>query len=302
MTMIRNTYIPDDVINRILPLLNTKGLGRIQQVNKHFNLLAGNDVLWQALFLRVWNLEVPKGMLGKEALQKSIIKNGDELRNKLVTFFCRQKWEKKTRLECTFPNDSISADKREWSNQIINSMCPSATVPTAVFEIGFGPRRGTHRGFNSAPADETKYLHFIGNINELLNAGGVLSLCGSKNIGNSPLFTSFQSPIPLSDAMVFDHHFVANIEKLDVGYGNSLGYFSSINHWAEPFELFCVQGSNGIPKWTGRIPYSEFKFVKIDPNRNITWENIGQNRQWSPRRSGRPHSWNEYLQKFPIRF
>lgn len=296
MATIGSLCVPKDAIDNVISRLNITQLGTVQRVSKQFYEIAGNDVFWENIFKRMFAKDVPQGMTGKKTLENCIIRNKKEFSDTLVTFLCRRKWEKKTRLECIFPNippycSNLKTAFPQWFSQ--NS------TTSAIIQLGFGPDRGTSLGFTESPVDETKYACFIGD-EETLSKQGVI-FHDHNDTHDIPCLISFRSEVPIPDS-IFSSCFIADIEGIDVGYGNTLGYFASINQWKEPFELFCVDGNNGRPKWTGRIPYSEFKFVKIDPSGKITWEKIDHNRHWGTRSSGRPDSWEEYLKHFPISF
>jgi len=299
MTMIGNDYIPVDAMNRILSNLDVKSLGRIQRVSKNLYKLAGNDEFWKNLFKRTFGVDLPSGAVGKGMLKNGIIiKNEKALIDMIVTFLCHVKWDKKTRLECVFPTAPSNAHsllEKSFEKEIMTR----SETPTMIIEQSFGHQRGKRTSMNSL-ADETKYACFVGDVKWPY----AHSKIDHEANGIIPYFTQICSPISLCSwhGAVLSSYFEANVEGVDVGYGNTLGYFSSINQWKEPFELFYIQENNGSHKWAGLIPNSEFKFVKIDPSGKITWENTPHNRYWGPRSSGRPHSWEGYLKHIPVSF
>jgi hypothetical protein len=271
--------IPPEMMSNVFYFLDTQSLGTFEQVSHYCKELAGDDVHWKKLFERIFKAEVPDGKLGKECLKNVKVLHSDQLISKEVRIFlCYLKWEKKTRLECIFPG---------------------TTIPPLVIEQSFGPNRGTMTGFLE-PADETKNCIFLGNVGSLKLREIPLSIWTNSDLIHR--CTSFQSDVLLPEEEGFANLGVV-IKEVDVGYGNTLGYFSDINDWKEPFELFCVSRPDGHHIWTGMIPYSKFKFVKIDPKGNITWENISGNRNWQEG-SFWPLflSLEEYLRRFPIRF
>jgi len=299
-------FIPSEVMHRIFLLLNDfTSLGRAQQVSKDWLNLTENNALWQNLFKKyIPSADEVHRITGKEALRNSIIRNEKDFINTVTIFLCRWQWGKKTRLECLFPSSSIPPNLR---NKIVPKEEPfsNASDLTIVIEqiLGCHPRRT--QGFDEVHADKTQYYCFTGDMQPLFahQNQGFSQLWLMNDAPYHPHYTAFSSQIPLPNGIGCGF-FEANIQDVDVGYGNTLGYFAAINQWKEPFELFCVSAPRGRSKWKwiGRIPYnSEFKFVKIDPNRNITWENICKNRYWASTNS--PLCiWEDYLEHVPLLF
>ena len=86
---------------------------------------------------------------------------------------------------------------------------------------------------------------------------------------------------PLFLKLFYASNTTEKITGVDVGYGNTLGFFSEINDWKSPYKLFCTRGQNGEPVWGGIIPtYKPFKFVLITPQNNIIWENGNHLELW----------------------
>ncbi|MGC1878791.1 MAG: F-box protein [Rhabdochlamydiaceae bacterium] len=279
----QSSPFPDDITRQIFAYLETKDLGIAQSVCKNWNGLAADDGFWKALFQRAYKEEVPEGKLGKDLLRSiKIIKGEKELQKVVSSFMCQFKWDKKRRFECVFRDEHI---------------------PPLVIEQGFGPFRGTEEGLKGA-VDEKKCYEFIGDIASL---GPVALVDHIRHMGNLPWpqgppilewVTSAVKVCVSSDSCFFE----VTIEGVDIQSGDTLGFFSDINEWKEPFTFICVPGNEGDPMWAGRIPYSNFKFVKIGADGHVTWENIRANRSWDPRFSGLPYSWELYLQVFPIEF
>ncbi len=284
MTLVgQSSPFPDDITRQIFAYLEIKDLGRTQLVCKNWNGLAADDDFWKALFQRAYKEEVPDGKLGRDLLRSINIINGEnELQKVVSTFLCQFKWDKKRRFECVFRDKPI---------------------PPLVIEQGFGPYRGTKEGLKGA-TDEKKYYEFIG---DFASQEPLALVDHTLFMGNLP----WPAGVPILELVTSAVHvcvssgscfFEVNIEGVDVQSGDTLGFFSDINEWKEPFIFICVPGNEGAPMWTGRIPYSNFKFVKIGADGHVTWENIRANRSWDPRFSGRPYSWELYLQVFPIEF
>jgi len=292
---------PTEIKRHIFSFLEDKDLARVQCVCKEWKKLAGDDRLWEALFIRMYKEPVPQGKLVIEAFRlkrAKIIGGEDALQNVVTTFLCTLKWNTKRRLECTFPNH------------------PTYSM---VIEQSFGPDRGTKMGIRSdRPEDETEYYKYIGNHSPGTDANLTFKASDQMIPHSLPIcrsiviITAEKKQLPYHAWNIVDVarmsdscYFSADIRGIDVGYGNTLGYFSDINNWKRPFTLTCVQGNEGKPVWTGLIPYSQFKFVKIDSAGKIKWEKDiieTRNRSWGPRSWGRPYSFEEYLKAFPIEF
>jgi hypothetical protein len=284
MAIVGGSFIPSDILYQVFSLLDVRSLGRVQQASPEFYNLGNNDLLWQELFQRAFSQNVPNGELGKEALKKwHLIPDRIGLSKVLATFFCCLKWEKTTCLQCRFPDPSM---------------------PSIIITQSFGPHKEVLNGKiedeKNIPVDEMRhYWHGVSNQTYTPSGGWTIK----KLLSSVPYRRVVSTPItlPLQDWRI-DQVF---IEEVDVGFGNTLGYYSSINEWKEPFEFFCISGVNGQQsiQWCGLIlsDFSEFKvefkFVKIDPVGNVTWENYPGNRQ-----PDEIKGWKNYLTKYPITF
>jgi hypothetical protein len=280
--------ISRDADFHILSFLEEKDLGQAEQVCKGWKVLAGNDRLWRNLFERMYNKAVPKTKSGKEAcLSKRRTKTipGGKLLDTLSRFLCLLKWETKRRLECTFLND------------------PTFSL---VIEQGFGPHRGTPEGFEG-PVNETEYYEFVGPTFSGQPANQTWTVSREDRLGHLPIHTTMLWTIYhqeiLKNMPEWDY-IPVEIKGVDVGYGNTLAYFSDTDDWKQPFPLTCI----GESTWAGRIPYSAFKFVKIDQKGKVTWEkgiptldtDTG-NRYWGDF-SSHFNSFEEHLTTFPVKF
>jgi hypothetical protein len=258
----------------------------VRYVNKEWNRLEGQEVLWKALYVKAFQEQPPEGKHAKVSFFKRCghpIADINELYSVFTTFWCTLEWEKKKRVECSFP------------------LNPPYSM---VSEHSFGPNRGTEEGFEGI-VNKAKYYKYVGELpdgfrrveetkEEAYNMGGDSVV---------PLHVSIKGG---SASYPFTTCFPASIKGVDVGFGNTLGYFSSINDWKKPFKLTCIQLNQDSSKWDGFIPFSTFKFVKIGSDGSIAWECdsslVGKDRSWHPRSSGRPHTWAEHLQAVPITF
>jgi hypothetical protein len=285
MSIIGEVFIPIDALNNIFSQLDIKSLGRIQCVSKDFYKIANNDVVWTNLFKNLFANDASAEILGKRGVSCIIIRTQDELRKTAEAFWCRLKWGEKTRLECFFPDKSISP---------------------IFLEMGFGlsHEKGfkSYEEFRSSEANQIDCRIFLGDVNSLKKQRSSCSQVKSW-IGASKLPRyEFSRSIFLLKADVDESKRITPIEveikEVDVGYGNTLGYCSSINGWKEPFELCCVPGDRGQTMWIGRVPLNEeIKFVKIDSNGNSTWENHTGNRTFSS-----IGDWRFSLKEQPISF
>ncbi|MGC1878445.1 MAG: F-box-like domain-containing protein [Rhabdochlamydiaceae bacterium] len=279
--------ISRDADFHILSFLEEKDLGQAEQVCKGWKVLAGNDRLWRNLFIRLYNEEVPEEKSGKEAclLKRAITIDEGKLPRVVTSFLCRLKWDTKRRFECTFPNE------------------PTYSL---VIEQSFGPVRGTSEGFRG-PADETEYYKYVGKLSLGQPADQTFTTSRENRLNHLPIHSTISGTTAvingrqvLSENVPGWSYFTAEIKGVDVGYGSTLAYFSDSNGWKKPYPLFCI----GQHTWVGWIPFSEFKFVKIDQKGKVTWEEDvdGGNRYWGPRCYGRPYGLEEYLRVFPVKF
>ncbi len=267
-----------------LAVENLENLGKLQQVCKEWYLVANDNTLMTKVFFKIYNKQPPTELTAKEALLRSRtipIMDKSDLRNKCITFMCNLQWNKQRRFECVTADDS----------------------PCFIIEQGFGPNCGKQ-------ADEIKKYQLTSNLENYVGPNDIYpelhEFEGTIELGELLITRKFSEHI--NTVYIFSlAHFNVKIEEVDVGYGNTLAYYSEINNWAKPFKLFYQQQA-----WTGMIPYSHaFKFVKIDPQGEVTWEEKGgtvtwnnenSNRHWTPRCSGRPHTLPQYFQTYPIFF
>ena len=296
--------MPTELKPLILQFLDHKGICRMQSVSKEWCTNASADQLWLVLF----QAKYPKDPLPtqgeakkkfKERILTIPIKDGFDLKRIVTSFFCNLKWNKKRELICIFPSAASYSLK----------ICQS-----------FGPLRGTRAGFEGIP-DEKENYEFTGPVSKSLTAHTIVT--NHKNIQCPESLPQTGIPLVLSTTYATaidpneDWHclksfitegFVnAQINSIDVGYGNTLGYFSAINNWKSPFSLFCISDSEtGEPLWVGLIPYlEEFKFVSINSQGFVTWEKKPTNRIITPYSRNDPSGGEdirESINHYPIQF
>jgi hypothetical protein len=230
-----------------------KDIGAVACVSKEWNRLASLNELWHILFIKAFQEKAPEGEHAKIAFLRKYalpIENEAQLRRLFAAFWCALERNKKKRIECIFSTNP-----------------PSSIVAEQGFALQHGFRE---------TAGETTYYKYIGKVPKdlKLNKNKIID---SYRLGNVCVLQSTNEKIYSN---FYTSCFSINVE-VDVGDGNTLGYYSSINNWEKPFKLTCVQANNKN-SWMGFIPCSEFKFIKIDHKGKITWENgISENQ---PRR------------------
>ena len=272
---------PSELSQCIMSNLDRKDLENVRYVSQKWNLVEGLDETWRGLFFRFFLENAPLNISAKTSFFKRHglpISNMEVLCNAYTTFRCNLDWNKKKCFSVFFPTLHY----------------------TAIFEVALGPERGTPEGFQ-APADEFIYYRYVADPPEDLKEIKE-TVTREFNIAGIPMRKSSKGNF---NNYYFPRCFSAKIGNVDVGYGNTLGYFSSINDWKTPFKLFCVSNSSGGHSWNGHIPYGSFKFVKIGPDGSITWEihtGPDQNRLRTARTGKRICSWERHLEYFPIRF
>ncbi len=278
-----NNVIPNDVLLNIFSKFkDPKDLGRVQCVCKWWNGVANTDMLWKNALKSTFNEEVPAGQSNKKTLISKYVKDLYQLHKIYVSFLCHIEWDKRRQFECTFkkePNAHITAEQ------------------------AFGPTRL----FSQAPADVTEHYEFIGELKQKASDSNIVS---SQDLGDKLYYQACAHASEgfsvLEDIQGFSFQikgetsncsFAVKIEK-DVGFENTLAFYSDINDWKYPFKLTWQNN-----KWVGIIPYgAQFKFVKIDSTGKVIWENQ-DNRSWSPRCGGRPYpTFEDKLKAFPITF
>ncbi len=275
-TIGKTIFVPSDVLDQICyhvlkgakSLDDAKSLVRFQRVSKNFYLAAGNDVFWQTLLKNICGIDVSNGK-GKEAWNVPILRNRNDLFNTVEAFQCRLELWKTRRLECLVPSH-----------------------PPMSLEVSFGPP-------SDLKADQTHRYLFLGNVEELRKVQH--SSCESSaflaNKPNYPYHEKSRSCFQLFRNCMLQAPII-EIKEVDIGNDHTLAYYSSIDNWKELFKLFPVSGDNGRPvMWAGRIPlHAEFKFVKIAPNGDFTWENHAGNRVHPNK------NWSAYFKEQPVSF
>lgn len=273
--------LPNEISIHIFSYLELNDLGKLPQVCKSWKELVNTKNLWVNLFKYIYKEDITTENVKNAFLFKHAeVINGTngELGRAVTSFVCKLFWNKKCRFECHFSNTSISP---------------------LIIEQSFGPHRGSSEGFKGHP-DKTKHLKFVGDLPKQTSNNKMKLTTKTPWPNEIPITISMEAPfhVNIHIGVAF---FEACIQGVDVGYGNTLGFYSDINNWKEPFNLFCITNMYEPLTWFGRIPYSQFKFVKIDPKGNVTWE-TSNNRTWSPSSLGGPYSWDLYLQIFKIQF
>ena len=257
-----------------LAVENLENLGKLQQVCKNWYSLANDNTLMTKVFFKVYNKQPPAELTAKEALLRSRtfpIMDKSDLRNKCITFLCDLQWNRKRRFECVAADDSLCF----------------------IIEQGFGPNRGKQ-------ADEIKKYRLTSNLENYVKHDEIYSELnefeGVIELGELLITRKITKQIDV--LFIFSlAYFEVDIEGVDVSYGNSLAYYSALDNWKKPFNLFCQRGV-----WTGFIPYfQDFKFIKIDPQGEVTWEE-NTNRHWPPQCHGLRPTLQQYFQTYPIFF
>lgn len=279
--------VPMELQFRVLSFCDDKTLRTAQSLSKEWEVLACDNLLWKNLFTRCFQEEVPTPNNCKEAFRKRacpilINESPFELRRAIKSFFCGLKWNTKREFICLLSNQNYCLLK---------------------IQQGFGPNRGTAEGFKD-PADEVDYYEYMSIIDFPILAGEETfrkfekpTQCPGyrKKVDTGNHLPVEGQPIPLFESVVHaplrilrsesfgvenllceedDEPFVnGKIDNIDIGDGNTLGYFSEVNDWKSPFTLFCTQGNAGQPIWAGRIPfYSDFLFVSINSKGEVKYE------------------------------
>ncbi len=306
------TIVPNEIKLQILTNLDFENLCNVQSLSREWNMLSSDDQLWRVLFIAKYPEEpLPTKGQAQKKIREIIITSAAPINrydlDKITTsFFCSLKWNEKRKLICFFPNQ------------------PSYSLKLAQ---SFGPQRGTKEGFEG-PADETEYYQFtdwIGraDVNPAFEtiASGKFVHCPEESFHFATSFQQAAIPLASSGSVSTARHpregwprlYIpskctnAQIEGVDVGFGNTLGYFSAINDWKSPFKLFCISDpAQNKSAWVGLIPTGEaFKFVSIDSEGIVTWEKKDGNRFLSPhpRYDAKGHqALMSNLREHPIKF
>ncbi len=285
--------LPNDVLLTIFSYQEPEDLGRDERVCKKWQKVSNDDVLWKALYQRVFKQTPPQDISAKKSFIKKFglpVKDLNELQNIVTSFFCTLKWDKKRCLECNFLNEPT------WSLAV---------------EQSFGPNRGTSDGFKG-PADEMEYYRFTGEPYPgddfpwmRSNYRTTFTWNSSDTIGGIPIESVIVAKNNFNKAT--DRlYFKAEINGTRVDEGNTLAVYSAINHWKQPFTLTRIEDKDSTIKWVGWIPFSEFKFVKIDKQGKISYETYldkDQNRYITLGEVSEPQwSLQNHLEKYPIIF
>jgi F-box domain len=311
--MISNYVSPTNVMMNIPDLMldissfcDYKELGVLQCVSTKWYIIAGDDRLWQDLFACYFPRTLSPKNRCKEAFKSRLTpicsKSHVGVNKVIMTFVCQLKLDTKRQLVCEFPSSKLFHYSYFFTIQ-----------------QGFGPKRGTEEGFEGA-AEEIEYLEYIGG-NNLQHKKGEeffsqqFIQCPTSQNEGIPLCISSYGVSPrqqweggnsfisgYDDEKLIDNkgplgslddllYCCANeCVKMDVGWGNTLGYFSEINDWKSPFKLHCIMREAGQPVWTGLFPKNyRFKFVLIDAKGGITWERAEGNRHFGHYSSLKTH-------------
>ncbi len=262
-----NVQVPRPVCLYIFSFLNAQELGRMAQCCKKGQTLTNDDSLWKQLFKRIYHRELPEQMSGKEATERRMtVKDcsSNEIKKIYTLFLCNQGWDQTRQLEI--------------------DLSPGSIVVKEVF--GPGKANGT------ALAKEPDQLQLYKCIDKDQRERELRKSHYKKDEIVPPIsleVTSHATNERFPDSSVrlpFGHPYTGGVCRevkiplsvVDVGLGNRLAYYSGINDWEKPFYLFCIEKEDQ-KNWEGRIPIDyDFKFVKIDSEGKVTWENRNLNR------------------------
>ena len=289
--------LPQELYPKIFFNLNFKDLCQLPFVSNGLNELFSKDEIWRNLFFTnfpndplLTNETAKKQFLAK--VSAIPVMGNHELSRTLTCFLLNLKWNKKRELICTFPNE------------------PTYSLQ---FSVSFGPDRGTKEGSNGN-ADETEYYKYlapasyrtskaVNYFNQVFTEiNGIPFSITHASVCRQAPYNSGPEPEIGMPFLCVD----GKIPDVDVGFGNTLGYFSEVNEWKRPFKLFCITDSDSNkPVWVGLIPlHFGFKFVSIDAKGAVTWEHEG-NRHIRNNPFGEGdgnHELIRNLQQNPIRF
>jgi hypothetical protein len=276
---------PEEISLHILSFLDVRSLGRAQCVCKEWRELAGDDQLWRGLLRRLHQQTPPLGGSGKEALFRAgvleVSGSEDELRRVMTIFFCTLKWNVHRRLECQFteaPNAFLALEQR----------------------FGYPGMEKAH---------ETERCRYTGPLSPGWSSSEEVTHVVPSNVPYGlPVRTVVTlgpgTSLPLAYLLKGEEAFSVEVYDVNLPPGYTLGYGSSINAWSPLFFLTRVQINDEAPAWVGRIPYSHFKFAKMSPTGQVTWETgVENNRFWSLQSWGGAYdSFARVLQDLPISF
>lgn len=285
-------HVPDDLALNIFSFCNDEDLMvRIPFVCKEWRNLSSDNSLWHDVYSNFFKMKPADDKASKESylLKKfAPIDSESKLLKIVINFMCNLKWDTKRKLKVIFPNEpTYSLDIERFCSPhrrneagILVQVTNNGAFPTGT-EAKFGVDvaevecyRYTHP--IAIKYDSVRIMRFFesygGGSNQLA------TYTKSKSSYKSDDFNPIFNIIPKVPLMGF---FRGQIE-IDVGFGNRLAYFSDINDWRAPFNLFCVPADNGASLWIGCMPFSEIKFVKIDAEGQITWEEREGNRSFDP--------------------
>jgi hypothetical protein len=276
------------------------------------------------VFVRTFHVDAPENISGKEAVYKRgslLIEKDGELASKYISFLCAAKLGKKREFVCcsqdiTLPplfviEQSCGTEKGLGEHVYEKEVC---RLSSGVKKFDYMAKLDIEASGESFPMNKIIRL----NINEI-------DIC-IKIKTSQTFFTQMKNPTSCFRANLFDPIVIRGI---DIGRGNTLGYCANINGWEKPFEFSCAHGN-----WIGLIPsYSSltaiykifcFRFVKIDSQGKVHWENYFSGGRYAPRMSEFPFAqelfelrnplchpcyvaivtrvWTQYLKKYPIEF
>jgi hypothetical protein len=300
-----------DLMLNISSFCDYKELGTLQCVSQRWYYIAGDARLWQRLF----EDHFPNTMLPKIECKETFRKRlkpicPDSLAGvqKVITvFMCQPKWNIKKQLVCEFPGDPFY----------------SFTI-----QQGFVPKHGTEEGFKGAP-EEVEYLQYEkaiiregkeefseqdytctccekGEFLLCVNSCGVIPKQENSSV-RSGIFKILgrggytPSPFGYNGVGHFNTPLKCVVKErieINVGCGNTLGYCSEVNDWQSPFKLHCVLEGD-VQVWEGLFPNGyEFKFVLIDANGKMIWEQFDDNRYFTVGDEGalQPHLYHAPIQ------
>jgi len=282
------TQLPTELKTNILYFLDYRDICAMHGASKEWNGIINKDTFWHELFRIRFPKEdhPPSQEQAKNRFRERItiifINDHQQLSKVITSFFCTLKVDKKRELHCSFVKDPFCSLKL---TQCFGQVKPNEETNERFYYQFTGSVSSQpfldHKIFDGeqsfpCPGSNFSRINGIGR-NEIEPKALPLSLRHSLVYS----VDSYGKP-----ELEVPYDFInGKITNVDVGYGNTLGFYSQINDWKSPFSLFCIPNTHYGAIWVGLIPlYHEFKFVSIDPYGQVTWEK-GNNRSLCPSQS-----------------
>ena len=122
--------MPRDLQLHALSFCDKQTLATVPQLSHYWRVLTGDDALWSCLFNLRFHEEMPQLNRCFVAYAKRAnpicIQNLEQLENRIIDFWCNQKWDVKRQFSCSFTQNNL---------YFVNT------------QMSFGPTRGTLKGF-----------------------------------------------------------------------------------------------------------------------------------------------------------